>query len=254
MVFIIPMQPIHLAAALALVGAFATTATADRRSFTRTYEYMTMPEGQTEVEVYSTWNRATWDDGAPESNQLQLEFEHGVTDRWDVSLYHVFDQASGGTAATGLVLSEVKLRSRYRFAERGELPVDVVAYGELARAFGASAYAGEVKAILARDFGKVTVAANLIAEVEFGADVDETELENGYAIGVTYEATPAWKLGAETWADFEFSELDETFTTWAGPAVSWAPTASLWVTTTAGFGLNDRADKLSVRAIFGLSL
>ena len=59
---------------------------------------------------------------------------------------------------------------------------------------------------------------------------------------------------AQTWADFELTELDETFATWAGPAVSWAPTAALWVTTTAGFGLNDRADKLSVRAIFGLSL
>lgn len=250
--FNIPMK--HALLITAALAALSTTAAADRRSFTRTYEYMTMPEGQTEVELYSTWNRATWDDGSPEANSLQLEIEHGLTERWDISLYHVFSQVSGGAASTGMTLSEIKLRSRYRFAERGELPVDVVAYGELVRAFGASAYEAEAKAILARDFGKVTVAANLIAAVEFGADVPETELENGYAIGVTYEATPTWKIGAETWADFELTELDETYRTWAGPAVSWAPTANLWVTTTAGFGLNDRADKVSVRGIIGMSL
>jgi hypothetical protein len=91
-----------------------------------------MPEGQTEVEIYSTWNRATWADGAVEKHDLQLELEHGITDRWDVSLYHVFARP-GRRRPPCLMLSEMKLRSRYRFAERGELPVDVLAYGELIR-------------------------------------------------------------------------------------------------------------------------
>ena len=127
------------AACLTLVPALAH---ADRRSFSRTYEYQTMPEGDTEVEIYSTWNRTTWADGAVEKHDLQLELEHGITDRWDVSLYHVFSQASGDAmTAVPMHLSEIKLRSRYPFAERGELPVDVLAYGELIRDFGASAYA-----------------------------------------------------------------------------------------------------------------
>ncbi|MBK9034145.1 MAG: hypothetical protein IPL61_23270 [Myxococcales bacterium] len=241
-------------AAVALV-AVPAIAHADRRSFSRTYEYMTMPEGQTEVEVYSTWARATWDDGALETHQLQLEIEHGLTDRWDVSLYHAFDQASGDLMTTvPMHLSAIKLRSRYRFAERGELPVDVLLYGEVARTFGASAYVGEAKAVLARDFGQVTVAANLIGEVEFGGEVDATEVELGWAAGATYELSPTWKVGAESWGDLEPTELDETISAYAGPAASWAASGALWVTTTAGFGLTSNADKFTVRAIIGMSL
>jgi hypothetical protein len=238
--------------ALAAVPALAR---ADRRGFTRTYEYQTMPEGQTEVELYSTWNRATWADGAKEKHDLQLEIEHGITDRWDVSLYHVFSQTSGdATTAVPMHLAEVKLRSRYRFAERGELPVDVLADGELVRGFGASAYAAEAKAVVARDFGMATVAANLIGEVGFGADVAEAEVELGWAVGGSYELSPAWKLGAESWGKFEPSELDATLSAYAGPAVSWAASGKLWVTTTAGFGLNDHSDKFSLRALIGLAL
>lgn len=172
-----------------------------------------------------------------------------------MSLYHVFSQASGDAmTAVPMHLSEIKLRSRYRFAERGELPVDVLAYGELIRDFGASAYAAEVKAVLARDFGMVTVATNLIGEVGFGADVAETEVELAWAVGASYELSPTWKLGAESWGGFEPSEVDESLSAYAGPAVSWAPSTKLWVTTTGGFGLNDNSDKFSLRALIGLAL
>lgn len=234
--------------------AAPSLAHADRRALTHTYEYMTSPEGQTEVELYTTQTRSTWADGAPETFELQLELEHGITERWDVSLYHVFTQASGdATSAAPFQLSEVKLRSRYRFAERGELPVDVVAYGELIKQFGASAYEGEAKAILARDFGLLTIAVNLIGEVGFGAEVDETEVEAGWAAGASYEVNPTWKVGAETWGGFEVEHTDE-ISAWAGPALSWAPSAQLWVTATAGFGLNDRSDRFSLRGLIGLAL
>ncbi len=237
------------------VAASTTLAHADRRAFTRTYEYMTMPEGQTEVEIYSTQSRSTFDGAtSPQSFNLQLEIEHGITDRWDVSLYHVFKQSSDGMGgSTPLTMSEIKLRTRYRFAERGQLPVDLLAYGEVIKEFGASVYGLEGKAILARDFGKATIAANLIAETKVGGDVDETELELGWAAGVTYEVTPRWKVGAESYGGFELEAPDEVAAS-AGPAVSWAPSPSLWVTTTAGFGLTDQADAFSVRAILGLGL
>lgn len=230
---------------------------ADRRAFTRTYEYMTMPAGETEVELYTTQSRATFDDGSPQSFQFQLELEHGITERWDISLYHVFEQSTGDGTATDpgepLHLSELKLRTRYRFAERGELPVDPVAYLEAIKAFGASVYELEAKAILARDFGLITVAVNPIFEVKFGDDVPETELEAGWAAGVTYEVSPALKVGAETWGGFELESPDEAGVS-AGPALSWAPSQSLWVTSTVGFGLNDNADKFSVRGLIGMHL
>lgn len=240
-----------------LVVALPAVASADRRAFTRTYEYMTMPTGETEVEIYTTQSRATFDDGSPQSFDLQLEIEHGITDRWDVSLYHVFAQSTGdGTLSDPgepLHFKEMKLRTRYRFAERGELPVDPLAYFEMKKSFGASVYVAEAKAIVARDFGLVTVAVNPILEVKFGGDVDEAEVEVGWAAGVSYEVAAALKVGAETWGGFEVEAPDEAGVS-AGPALSWAPSQSLWVTTTAGFGLNDNADKFSVRAILGMHL
>lgn len=244
-----------VAAALCLAPVVVpAVAHADRRAFTHTYEYLTAPEGQTEVELHTEQSRATWGDGAPESYKFQLEVEHGITDRWDVALYHVFEQASGAPAAqVPFHLSEIKLESRYRFAERGELPVDIVAYGELARAFGASVYEAEAKAILARDFGMATVAANLIGEVEFGADVDEPEVEAGWAAGVTYELSPTWKVGAESWGGFEVEEPEE-LSAWAGPAASWAPSEKLWITATAGFGLTDESDRFVASGLLGFNL
>ena len=243
------------AVVLSTVAALGGPALADRRAFTRTYEYATMPEGQTEVELYSTHSLASFDgDASPQSFVFQLELEHGISDRWDVSLYHVFAQSSDGAGGgSPLALSEIKLRTRYRFAERGELPVDLLAYAEVAKDFGVGVYALEGKAIVARDVGPLTLATNLIAEVVVGNDVDEPEVELGWAVGATYELTPAWKLGAETWGDFETEHTDEIAAS-AGPAVSWAPTQALWVTTTAGWGLTDHADAFSVRAILGLGL
>lgn len=243
--------------ALALTLALPSLASADRRAFTQTYEYMTMPRGETEVEIYSTQNQATWDDDSPSSFELALEVEHGITDRWDVALYHIFDQSTGDGTVTNpgeaFHFAELKLESRYRFAERGELPVDTVAYLELVKVFGGSVYEAEAKAILARDFGQVTVAVNPIVEIEFGGDVPEAEVGLGWAAGATYEVAPSLKVGAETWGGFELEEADEIAVS-AGPAISWAPSSSLWVATTIGFGLGDNADKLSVRAAIGMHL
>jgi hypothetical protein len=216
-----------------------------------------MPRGETEVELYTTQSRATFDDGSPQSFQMMLEIEHGLTERWDVSLYHVFEQSSGdGTVmdpGEPFHFAEMKLRTRYRFAERGELPVNPVAYLEAVKVFGTSVYEVEAKAILARDFGSLSVAVNPVFELIFGGDVPETEVELGWAAGVTYEVSPKLKVGAETWGGFEVEAIDEVGIS-AGPTLSWAPAPSFWLATTAGFGLNDNADRFSVRGLIGMHL
>lgn len=233
----------------------SSSAHADRRSFTRTYEYTTTPEGQTELEIYSTQSRNRFTDASPRSFELQLEIEHGITDRFDLGLYHVFKQVSSDDPATAqsLQFSDLLLEARYRFAERGELPVDIVAYAELGKEFGAGVYEAETKAILARDFDRVVVAANLIAEVEFGPDVAETELELGWSVGAALEVSPSWRFGAESYGSFEAEEPGEV-AAYAGPTIGWAPRGKLWVAGTAGFGLNDEADRFSGRFILGINL
>ena len=231
-------------------------AAADRRSFTRTHEYMTMERGETEIDVHTTQSLATFDDDSPEAFELQLEIQHGIGDRWDLALLHVSDQSTGsGTADPGqsFHFSEMTLRTRYRFSERGELPVDSVAYVEATKVFGGSIYAAQARAILARDLGLVTVTLNPFAELVLGGDVPDPELALGWAAGISYDARPTLEVGVETWGGFAVDAVDEAAVS-VGPALSWAPVPAFWIATTIGAGVNDNAAALELRAIVGMRL
>jgi hypothetical protein len=243
---------IFVATSVVATSFSTSTAFADRRMFTSTYEYKTVPEGHTALELWHTESRATWDDDSPHAMTEILELEHGLTDHWDAALYTVFTQVGSAdpTIAQPLSLHEMKVESRYRFADRGELPVDIMAYGEVAREFGGGAYELEAKAILARDFDKLLIAANLIGAVELGSDVPETEAEFGWAVGATYEVHPKLNIGVETFGEIEEEEVAAS----VGPAIAVAPSGNFWFTFTAGFGLTDEAPKLSGRLIVGVEL
>jgi hypothetical protein len=234
-----------------VVAALAGTAAADLRSFTQTYEYSTVPEGKTTLELWHTQGRATWEASSPQFFEQLVEVEHGITDHWDVAFRSEFAQTTGDAlTAESFHLSETKLASRYRFADRGEWPVDTLIFGEASKAFGDSVYELEARLVVARDFDKLTAAANALVAVQIGNDVPgTTELDLGFAAGATYQAHPKLRIGAETWGLVDGDTLDVS----VGPAVSWAPSSSFWVALTAGVGLVD-AEKLSVRAIIGIEL
>lgn len=239
------------AVTLAVLAVASSTARADRRSFTNTYEYSTVPEGKTALELWSTQGRRTWDSSSPQFYEQILEVEHGLTDHWDIAYYTVLSEVAGDAMTSEpLHLDEVKLETRYRLADRGEWPVDVLLYLELSKHFGESHYGIEGKVIVARDFDKLTVAANAISEVVVGNDAAETEPELAVAVGATYEVHPKLRLGAETWG----ARAEGMNVLSAGPAINVAPSGNLWVTLTAGFGLTDAADKFSARAIVGIEL
>jgi hypothetical protein len=249
-------SPIWAVAALA-VTALPSTAAADRRSFTRTHEYMTTPRGETEIVLYSTHTQATFTDDSPESFELQLEIDHGITDRWDVALRHVFDQSSGsGTLVDPgepFHFAAMMLQARYRLVERGELPVDAVAIVEGTKRFGGSVYEVAATAVLARDLGRLSLAIDPSVRLVVGGDVPEPEVALAWAAGATYDVLPSLKAGAETWGGFELDAAGEAAVS-AGPVLSWAPVATFWIAVNAGFGLNDNADRLSVRALVGMDL
>jgi hypothetical protein len=231
------------------------TARADLRSFTHTYEYATMPEGKTALEIWHTQTRSTSDSNSPQILESILEIEHGITEHWDLAFYQVFDQVSAGAMSEGFHLGEAKLETRYRLAERGEWPVDTLLYLELAKEFGESVYEVEGKVIGARDFGDITVAANAIVEIKVGKDAEETEPEVGWAVGATYQVHPKLRFGVETWGAYEEEELYAN----AGPVVTLAPASNFWTTLTLGFGLSDEAEGanfgfFSARVILGIEL
>ena len=225
-----------LVLASVLVAVLAGPARADRKSFTSTYEYGTTPEGQTEIELWHTELRDSWRSDTPQRFEERLEVEYGLTDRWDISMYTLFQEvaAKDPTVAQALGFDAVHVETRYRISDRGVLPVDTELYLEVAKDFGASVYEIESKVILARDFDRVTAALNLIDEASVGNDVPGGANELGFAFGLTYEVTPKLRLGGETWGMH-----GDYGTNWsAGPALAFAPSSKFWLAMTAGFGID----------------
>src|SRR5947208_2997434 len=58
----------------------------------------------------------------------KVELEYGLTDHWDLALYHVFAQEAGA-----FKFDSWRAETRYRFAEKGEWPVDLLLYFEVER-------------------------------------------------------------------------------------------------------------------------
>jgi hypothetical protein len=257
-------SPLAAATALAVLAVTlpAATARADRRAYATTYEAVTAPKGELDVEMWSTYARdGEVLDGPPSKGfRNMLELEYGLTDRWDMALYNLFDvtSASADTGYAGL-----KLETRYRLLPAGSWIVDPIIYFEFQwLRHGDAAEKYEVKLILARDEGPWNFAFNVAAEAErlrepvmAGGWVPETE----YAFGVSRElAGPAFKLGLEIFGKAEKppGESTEVFA-WTGPALSWATRFQgamhgLWVTVGAGRGLTEDSESWYGRAIVGL--
>ena len=241
------------ACAVALIlAAAASPVRADVRAFTQTYEYSTVPEGRTAIEIWHTQGRTTWDKTSPQFFEHILEIEHGITEHWDMGFQTIGSQVAGDAMTEqGFRMDAVRLESRYRFADRGEWPVDTLLYLGAQKQFGDSIYAVEGKAVVARDFDKLTAAANASTAIAFGNDQADTLVTIGWAAGATYTAHAKVRIGAELWGARVVE--GETYLS-AGPTLNLSPASNFWLTVTAGFGLTDDADAFAARGIVGIEL
>jgi hypothetical protein len=246
-----------LAAGLAVAFA-AAPARADRRAYTTTYEAVTAPKGELDVEMWSSYaaDGELLDGPASRGFRNMLELEYGITDRWDAALYNMFDVTSD-SANTGY--AGLKVETRYRLLPPGSWVLDPIIYFEFQYLLkGDAKEKFETKLILARDQGPWNFAFNIAGEAEHlvaGGWVPELE----FAGGVSRElAGPAFKLGVESFGKAEKDPgADVHVFAWAGPALSWATRfqhgmEGIWVTVGGGHGLTDDSDKWYARAIVGL--
>jgi hypothetical protein len=247
------IAPVVIAATLAPAAA----AHADRRAYGTTYEAVTAPKGELDVETWNTFAPQGEVDGGPASRGMRsmIELEYGITDRWDAALYNMLDVTSGDTESG---YAGFKIETRFRPTDRGEWIVDPVFYLEFQQLFrGDANQKYEGKLIVAKDIGDVNIAANLALEEERTTEPAwNTEVE--YAAGTSYALSPAWMLGAEVFGKAEKGEMGGVENrTWAGPALSWAgggrgALRGVWVTLAGGAGLTDDSDSYYARLIVGL--
>ncbi len=251
------MLKTHLAAALSAAALLpASTALADRRAYGVTYEAVTAPRGELDVETWTTFAPQGEVDGGPSSRGMRemIELEYGITDRWDAALYNMLDVTSGDTESG---YAGFKVETRYRPTDRGEWFVDPVLYLEFQQLYRGDAHQKvEGKLILAKDIGNVNIAGNVALEEERMTDATwNTEVE--YAAGTSYALSPAWMIGAEVFGKAENGEMGGVdHRSWAGPALSWAgggtgALSGVWVTLAGGAGLTRDSDSYYARLIVG---
>jgi hypothetical protein len=248
-------KPMFAVALLAVVST-SSSALADRRAYGTTYEAVTAPRGEVDVETWTTFAPQGEVDGGPSSRGMRemIELEYGITDHWDAALYNMVDMITSGETDSGY--AGFRIETRYRPSDRGDWPVDPVFYFEFQQLFrGDAKQKYEAKLILAKDIGNVNIAANLALEEERLTDATwNTEVE--YAAGASYALSPAWSIGAELFGKAEKAEMEIENRSWVGPAISWAGSGrgvlrGVWVTLAGGAGLGGEADPYYARAIVG---
>jgi len=237
-----------------LLLAAATPSRADRRTMIRAYEFQTQPKGNLELEL---WNDVQAPRSAVTDSTIvtRVELEYGFTDRWDAALYHVF--AQGGPAAEpqvqGFHFDSWRLESRYRLAEKGEWPVDVMVYGEVERPADFNRpFEVEEKLILEKDYGLLAFVANLVGSQHlFRADLGRTwEVD----FGARYEFLPQVRAAVEFWTTHEFVGPDVSRNYYLGPSLSVA-TQRVWLQVGVGFGLDSSQDQqMLIRSVLGFNL
>ena len=229
---------------------------ADRRIFGYTYPYQTLPQGTLELEHYLDMGLNDWDNpDTPEDEddwsqikwKHQVEFEYGITDHLDFGLYNVFSQKPFGNFG----YDGLKLRSRYRFAEQGQLIVDPAIYFEIGY-YGDSVKLEEML-ILGKRIANVEISFNGKLEQKYKINDDKWEFEFLPILGIGYHFNNNFALSIEYYgkAKIKNGELDY-FVNYMGPALSVAGESFYWtVAIQPQIGTQDDLAAVQIRSVFG---
>jgi hypothetical protein len=216
-------------------------ALANPRPLPFSYPYETLPAQGLEVEqVVDTTVVRAFDAAGAETwlptSTLVTEVEYGITSRLELGLYFQLVDDRSNPVASPLRFDGIKQRLRYRFADPGALPVDLAAYLEVAELKNELELEG--KLIAQRRFGRLAVTTNLWVEREYYYS-GRKEWVFHPTLGASYQLSPAFYLGAESWLIAELADqngapdpvgdFNAGPLAWLGPSVS-LQSAKLWVT------------------------
>lgn len=155
--------------------------------------------GELEIELQ---NGIDFDHNQDKDGKIQnkLSVGYGITDRWAAELYGVWEKS--GVEGEEAQFTEVSLENRYQLFERGQYPVDVGLYLEIAKSLEHHSPDGiEGKILLEKDFSKIANMANITLEKEVGP-YSEKRLEAGFAWSTRYLYNEKFEPGVEWYADF----------------------------------------------------
>lgn len=169
------------------------------------YPYKTASKGETELEFFSSYTRrGTQDLPEPDNNKgltrNTLEIAHGITDKTEVAGYVDYAHARG---ANDWDRKANRVRVRTRFAEKGELPVDLGLYAEAEfPRQGDKDIEFELRGIIEKDLGKWTFDVNPIFEKVLKGAAKNQGWELQYAASVIYRLNERWRPRLDFFGDF----------------------------------------------------
>jgi hypothetical protein len=223
-----------------IVAVAATPATANERHFAYTYESAVLAQGRHEFEVSTTWRVGR--DEPYSAFDDRVEFEYGVTDRLQGSLYFNWQKESVLDPATGTMASQSQFRGlsnewKLKLSDPVADPVGFALYGELGLDTNEAEL--ELKLIADKALGPVLFAYNAVVEPELdyhdGVKTDELNLEHD--LGLTLMPSAGWSIGGEVREHSFFDDGDPVFSDlYAGPVLH-AAAGEFWITATTMFQL-----------------
>lgn len=169
------------------------------------YPYQTDAQGEVELENFTTYTRrGSQDMPAPDNNKgltrTSFEASYGVTEKTEIAGYVDYSRARG---QNDWDFKASRWRARTRFAEKGELPVDLGLYAEVEFPRDDENDAElELRGIIEKDFGKWTFDVNPIFEKVLKGVEKSEGWELQYAASVIYRLDERWHPRLDFFGDF----------------------------------------------------
>lgn len=246
------LRRLAVSAIAGLLVSAATFSRADDRRFTYNYETTTSPKGAWEFEQWLTWKAGN--DG--DTFDFRHELEYGVTDNLQLGLYlsdwrlsvpdHGSSEADWKSAGAEVI---------YSLTDPTKDWLGTALYGELA--IGPEKFALEGKLLLQKNIGPLTLVYNFVLEAEWeGEDYDEKVGVIKNTVGLSYQISPSFFVGAEALHEIEFENWSDAgeHVVYVGPNVSFRK-GKFFATVTGLFqatGIEDEPDH-QVRMIAGFN-
>jgi len=242
---------------LVILFGFAGQAQAGARRFTYVYEATTAAPGPFEFENWVTWKTSPRDERRFNSVDFRHEIEFGVTDHLQLSIYladwgYVEDPSEN---EHGFNYQDSAVEVIYNLTNPTTDLLGSAVYGEVKA--GRQEVELESKVILQKNLGRFVFGYNATLEAVWeGEHLEEQGGEFSEALGVSYEISPAWLVGAEFLHEIDIPDWSqaEDSVVYGGPNLSYRH-GNWWATITPLVQLTNVASEVDVqtRVIFGFS-
>jgi hypothetical protein len=186
--------------AIAAVSVLASSALAGDRKFTYSNDVTTNPKGVWEFEQWVTWKSYGSDKN---SFDFRHELEGGLTDKLQIGIYLADWTLTRQSGKTDAEWKSSGVEFIYNLSNPTTDILGSAIYGEVK--LGQEIFKLEAKLLLQKNLGPWTFISNTIVEAEWeGSGYDEEIGVFEQTLGVSYDLSPSFSIGAEAKYEIEY--------------------------------------------------